>query len=192
MKKHWKPLMLLNRLTSLSLTLVIGMVLCLFPAWVGGVRFNTTPSMPLGVYHLKHAAARLGDAVTLCPPPPWGQLGKTRGYTGAGLCPDGSRHLLKRLVALESDLVEVTAQGIVINGVLQQSSALRPRDHKGREIHSTLSSGRVPPGMALVLAPVPWSFDGRYFGYVPLHELRLTRPVFTINPKENDHDQARH
>ena len=46
-----------------------------------------------------------------------------------------------------------------------------------------LVPGVVPPGMALVLADHPGSFDSRYFGFVPLESLQRVKPVFLFNPK---------
>jgi type IV secretory pathway protease TraF len=43
--------------------------------------------------------------------------------------------------------------------------------------------GVVPPGMALVLADHPGSFDSRYFGFVPLDSLKRVEPDFVFNPK---------
>ena len=43
---------------------------------------------------------------------------------------------------------------------------------------SAMPEGIVPPGMALLLAEHPGSFDSRYFGLIPLASLRKTEPVF--------------
>ena len=50
---------------------------------------------------------------------------------------------------------------------------------------AALTPGVVPPGMALVLADHPGSFDSRYFGFVPLDSLQRIKPVFVFNPKGN-------
>ena len=50
---------------------------------------------------------------------------------------------------------------------------------------SALRSGVIPSGMALVLADHEGSFDSRYFGLVPLENLRRVEPVFMFNPNPN-------
>lgn len=153
-------------------------MLCLL--WVLGVRINTTPSMPYGVYQYVQRDAEKGDMVALCPPAPWGALGKERGYTGEGLCDDGSRALLKIVAGVENDTVSFNCGHIQINGKIVQASGIRITDSKGRPLLSSLSAGSIPVGMALVLAPVSDSFDGRYFGLVPLYSLRKVRTLFTL------------
>ena len=44
-----------------------------------------------------------------------------------------------------------------------------------------LSPGIVPPGMALVLADHPGSFDSRYFGFVPLERLQRVETAWIWN-----------
>ena len=48
---------------------------------------------------------------------------------------------------------------------------------------SVLPDGVIPPGMVLMLADHPGSFDGRYFGLVPLDALQRAKPVFLFNLK---------
>ena len=95
------------------------------------------------------------------------------GYLEPGSCPSGLRPLLKRLVALPGDSVDPSA------------SPIRSVDSHGRSISPVLMPGVVPPGMALVLANHPGSFDSRYFGFVPLESLQRVEPVFIFTPKGN-------
>jgi type IV secretory pathway protease TraF len=60
--------------------------------------------------------------------------------------------------------------------------AIRAVDSKGRPMPSILRAGTIPPGLALMLADHPGSFDSRYFGLIPLASLRRVEPVFSINP----------
>ena len=79
--------------------------------------------------------------------------------------------LLKRLAALPGDFVDPSAFPI------------RSVDSHGRSISPALLPGVVPPGMALVLADHPGSFDSRYFGFVPLDSLQRVEPIFVFHPK---------
>lgn len=157
-------------------------------AWFAGFRINLTPSMPLGLYRIADSPAQRGDIVALCPPAFWGDLGKNRGYTGDGLCPDGSRQLLKFLVGIEGDNICVGPEGITVNGTPQPHSARQTQDRHGRSIISLLESGIIPPEQVLVLAPVSFSFDGRYFGFVPAASLLKIQPILTFNSQEQDYD----
>lgn len=178
MMRRW-PLLIL---TIISLgALVAG-------TWLIGFRINLTPSMPLGLYRIVDGPAQRGDIVALCPPAFWGQMGKSRGYTGEGLCPDGSRPLLKFLVGIEGDNICVGSEGITVNGTPQPYSARQTQDRHGRRIVSLLESGIIPPEQVLVLAPVSWSFDGRYFGFVPAASLLKIQPILTFNSQEQDYD----
>ena len=171
MKRRWLTL-------PVSAALLVGAVGCL---WSAGLRGNFTPSMPWGLYRLVQGTAQRGDVVALCPPAPWGELGMQRGYTGAGLCPDGSRALLKVLAAVGGDRLETTAEGIAVNGVRQEGSLRQSRDRQGRAMDSCPLPDTVPAGAALVLTSYAWSFDGRYFGLVPLQSLQRVQPVLTFN-----------
>ena len=99
------------------------------------------------------------------------ELALERGYLEPGSCPSGLRPLLKRLAALPGDSVEPSAFPI------------RSVDSHGRSMSPALLPGVVPPGMALVLADHPGSFDSRYFGFVPLDSLQRVEPVFVFHPK---------
>ena len=173
MMRLWPLLMLL----TISLSLVAG-------AWFYGIRINLTPSMPKGLYRIVDGPVQRGDIVSLCPPDPWGKLGKIRGYTGDGQCPDGSRPLLKILAGIEGDTVSIGSDGIRINGFLQDNSTAQAQDRHGRNICSILESGKIPQNRVLVLAPVSWSFDGRYFGLVPKDILHRMQPIITFYLQE--------
>jgi signal peptidase I len=93
---------------------------------------------------------------------------------------DGIR-LIKRVVAVGGDEVEVRAGRVLINGqVLTQSGVPGTERYGSREVHLNLGRGggpdlplmRVPQGQVLVLGDHRGnSRDGRYFGTVPVSEL---------------------
>lgn len=166
--RHWLA-------PALIVTAVISLVGL---AKVAGLRVNVTPSMPRGIYRVTDTPLARGELVTLCPPAAWADSG----YGGSGhwppQCPGGARPLLKRLVAVPGDAVAVSADGIRINGTLQPHSAAQGHDRKGRPLYSELRSCVVPPDLGLVLAPVSNSFDGRYFGFVPLEGLHTVIELY--------------
>ena len=161
----------MNSISLRSLTrraLFVGAWLALTFALVfgAGLRFNPTPSLPKGMYRLAPGAPEKNDLVSFCLEGEFAELALERGYLEPGSCPSGLRPLLKRLAALPGDSVEPSAFPI------------RSVDSHGRSISPVLMPGVVPPGMALVLADHPGSFDSRYFGFVPLDSLQRVEAVW--------------
>jgi len=151
---------------SLVAVAYVAFVLLLF--WCAGLRVNLTPSLPKGVFILCPGTPGKGDFVTFCLEGEFANLARERGYLQAGSCPSGLRPLLKILAGLPGD---------AIPGGLR----IRTVDSQGRAMPSALPEGIIPSGMALVLAEHSGSFDGRYFGLVPLDALQRAKPVFVFN-----------
>ena len=163
----------LRRLARRALFAGVWLALTLALVFGAGLRFNPTPSLPKGIYRLAPGAPEKGDLVSLCLEGEFAELALERGYLEPGSCPSGLRPLLKRLAGLPGDSVDPSAFPI------------RSVDRHGRFMSPALVPGVVPPGMALVLAEHPGSFDSRYFGFVPLDSLQRVEPVFVFNPKGN-------
>jgi len=142
--------------------------LCLL-AGLAGARINTTRSIPIGLYWTSEGPIRKGDYVMACPPPEGVfALAKARGYLGAGFCPGNYSALMKRVAALEGDKIEITREGVSVNGELWPASAPREVDSAGRPLprypatHFVLGVGEV----LLMSEANATGFDGRYFGPV--------------------------
>ena len=161
----------LRRLARRALFMGIWFTLTFALFFGAGLRFNPTPSLPKGIYRLAPETPAKGDLVSFCLQGEFAELALERGYLEPGSCPSGLRPLLKRLAALPGDSVEPSAFPICAV------------DSHGRTMSTALLPGVVPPGMALVLADHPGSFDSRYFGFVPLDTLQRVEPVFVFNPK---------
>lgn len=145
-----------------------------------GLRFNLSASMPAGIYRLQEGSPVRGDLVQFVFPHdcPFGVLARERGYLGR---PESPYPLLKRVSAVACDLVEISPEGVRVNGVLQPDSRILEADSKGRPTRSVLKAGTVPEGLALLLAPSAKSFDGRYFGFVSVDRLQRVIPLITFN-----------
>lgn len=168
----------LCRLARRALFGVVWLALTLALVFGAGLRFNPTPSLPKGIYRIVLGAPAQkdfvrGELVSFCLEGEFAELALERGYLEPGSCPSGLRPLLKRLAGLPGDSVD------------PYSHPICAVDSHGRSMTPALVPGVVPPGMALVLADHPGSFDSRYFGFVPLDSLQRVKSVFLFNPKGN-------
>lgn len=146
-----------------------------------GVRFNSSPSLPVGMYVT--TADEHANLVEFCPAEPSASLSITRGYRDPGNCLDGAAPLLKPVVASAGDAVELSARGIFVNGVLLPNTAPLSKDSKGRPLVAW------PFGRYSVAAGTVWvassyqrrSFDSRYFGPISTAAIRhRLRPFLTL------------
>ncbi len=127
-----------------------------------GLHVNLSPSAPRGLYHAVAGTPTRGAWVAACVSPEAAALGRARGYLGAGPCIGGVQPVIKPVVALAGDVVE-----------------LRPR-------LSTLADavwGRHVVGADefwLVSTRVPNSWDSRYLGPFSRSQVRAVAwPVWT-------------
>lgn len=153
-----------------------------FQVWsIAGLRINTSPSLPVGLY-ITTANVR-ANLVEFCPAEPFASLSITRGYRDRGACSDGAAPLLKPVVASAGDVVELSARGISVNGVLLPNTAPLSRDSKGRPL-TAWAFGRyvVAPGTVWVASSYhPRSFDSRYFGPLSTGAIRhRVKPFLTL------------
>jgi conjugative transfer signal peptidase TraF len=138
-------------------------------AWAVGIRINTTPSMPRGAYYerMSPAGATLhrGDVVIACVT--WAK-GDVAPYIGGGVCQDtGLEPVLKPVAAIPGDDIDMTRDGIVVNGVLLPHSARLAKDGQGRILPQPLLTDQqsiVPHGYVWLIAPMDKSLDSRYLG----------------------------
>jgi conjugative transfer signal peptidase TraF len=153
-----------------------------------GLRFNTSGSLPRGLYRLTGATPRRFALVLVCPPPAAAALARRRRYLPAGPCAEGTRPLGKLLLAVPGDLIEVSAAGLEVAGRLAPFSRPLAADAAGRPLPRTaFGRRRLAPGEVWVYAPHPRSFDSRYFGPVPAASLRGTLvPVWVTSATASD------
>ena len=166
-------------------TVYVGVLLSVLMAWglfyAAGIRVNTTPSIPLGLYRLTNEPLVKGAYVLLCPPPsPVFEMAKARGYVGAGFCPGVYGQLMKRLVAAKDDEVTINVEGVAVNG--QRLSLSKPikLDGGGRPLPHYAKSWVLDSDEVLVMSDSnSGSFDGRYFGPIQRSQIEgVIRPVF--------------
>lgn len=148
-----------------------------------GFRFNWTFSAPVGVYRELPGPSRRGDLALLCLPSGIEGLGRARRYLSAGTCGHGSSPVLKQVVALPGDEVEVQQNFFAVNGRMLDRSELREVDSFGRPLaHVPLGHRKVPDGEAWVLGIYrERSWDSRYFGPIPIESIiGRVEPLFVL------------
>lgn len=153
--------------------LTVGFLACTFEACIlFGIRINTSPSLPIGLYHTtSDQKARL---VEFCPIEPFGSLAIARGYRDRGVCADGAAPLLKPIVARPGDVITLSERGIEVNGKFLPNTAPLATDTKGRPL-SPWRFGRYtvePDDVWVASSYNRRSFDSRYFGPVRISSIR--------------------
>ncbi|MDX0457623.1 conjugative transfer signal peptidase TraF [Sinorhizobium medicae] len=153
-------------------------------AWFGGYRINLTPSEPLGLWRFVKLdrPAAVGDLVLVCPPQTAAmQEARRRGYLRAGLCPGDVAPLIKTVIAVAGQRVDVCV-GVSVNGHPIPSSGLAQRDGQGRPM-TEFPGGIVPANYVFLHSRFAGSYDSRYFGPVPASGiLGLAQEVLTYEP----------
>lgn len=153
-------------------------------AIIGGYRINLTPSEPLGLWRIAalDRVVSAGDLVFICPPQtPVMHEARRRGYLRSGTCPGGVAPLIKTIIAIGGQRVEVGAE-VTIDGHAIPFSDLVRRDGKGRPM-VPYSGGAVPAQSVFLHSPFRSSYDSRYFGPLPVSGiLGLAQPVLTYAP----------
>jgi len=128
------------------------------------VIYNNTPSYPMGLYLVeKKASYDKGDLVLVCMGDNKDFLSKNKGYIKKSIiyCKNGFAPLIKKIVAMDGDKVEVTQREVLINGQKQKNSSLIEEVKPCYGVH-TLKQGE----MWIMSDYHPASFDSRYFGTV--------------------------
>ena len=149
------------------------------------VRINWTTSAPLGVYSMHHASdLTRNDLVAVCLQDAIEALGRARGYLSAGTCPSGTTPILKQVVAVAGDEVELQRDVLAVNGEIVDRSQRHSMDSLGRPLKP------LPFGPHIVRDGEVWvlgihrerSWDSRYFGPVPRSSIvGIARPLLTLS-----------
>ncbi|WP_064697393.1 conjugative transfer signal peptidase TraF [Rhizobium aegyptiacum] len=169
------------QLIGISVLLITGFVSA---GLVYGYRVNLTPSEPLGLWQIVSLDRPVasGDLVFVCPPvTPRFEEARRRGYLRFGLCRRWIAPLIKTVVALPGQCIDIGDQ-VMIDGRPLGSSRVRTSDGEGRAIEP-FAGGTVPSRHLFLHSSFASSYDSRYFGPVPDSGLLgLARPVLTFDP----------
>ena len=162
--------------------LVVWPIILVIGFGFAGMRFNATPSVPTGIYWV--SADPTVAFVEFCPPEPFGRMSVERLYRAKTplVCADGGEPLLKPIVARAGDSVELSARGIVVNGIPVSNTAPKTVDSAGRPLQAwPFGRYRVAPNTFWVASSYnSRSFDSRYFGPIRKTEIKHhLRPIWT-------------
>ena len=148
-----------------------------------GVLISNTDSAALaGVYRVVGREINRGDLVAACLPIAIAQEGLARGYLRTGGCAGDAEPVDKIVGALPGDIVDIEPRWVAINGKRFAGSVTAAHDSLGRPL------SHVEWGKHVVAASEVWlfgfndrrSWDSRYFGPVPLANVRgKLAPVLT-------------
>ncbi|MCF1449394.1 conjugative transfer signal peptidase TraF [Agrobacterium vitis] len=174
-----------RRRACVTLSVAAGMFGVLFAAgWSGGLRINTTPSEPLGLWRIVplNRSVRSGETVFVCPPDNVTmRQARQREYLRPGLCPGGFAPLIKTVIAVAGQRVDITDR-VAIDGVPIPSSRIMEKDAQGRSLRHG-QSGMVRAREVYLHSGFIGSWDSRYFGPVPQSGvLGLAQEVLTYAP----------
>ncbi len=160
-----------------------GFLLAAVVMWFAGLRVNLSGSMPIGLYRVSTGPAVRGAMVLACLPTDVAVFARSRGYVPSGSCPGATAPIGKVVLAMVGDTVEVTGEGLTVDGRPSQNTKPLAADAAGRALP------RFPDGTYVVGRDEAWlyspyskrSFDSRYFGPLPLSSiLNRVLPLWTV------------
>lgn len=156
-----------------SLSFLLGVYAVLFVLHYALV-INRSASFPEGVYLRTYQPFSRGELVLACPEDREEfRYARERGMIGYGLCPGRYGYLIKRVAAMEGDMVSFSEKAVCVNGQPLENSARRP------DIPFRVEGSAVLHDEVLLMSEHPKSFDGRYFGSVKQQSVITTiRPLF--------------
>jgi len=133
-----------------------------------GFRVNTTASYPEGIYRLVSNEWKRNDLVEVCLPVKIRDMAIERGYLkDQGRC-GGHPPVIKRVVGLGGDQVEIS-NVVSINGEVSNNSKVRTLDSNGRALNSAKNETVADGHVWLMSTFNDKSFDSRYFGSIEEH-----------------------
>lgn len=138
------------------------------------LHINTSTSMPLGIYRTVSQPIVSNSLVAVCLPFSLAQFGKQRGYLGSGSCLGNTQPVLKKIVAVAGDEVDVTKQGVVINNKLLPHSKALSFDDRLRPLASQVNTHKKLTAKEIWLYGTTSnkSWDSRYYGAVECSQVR--------------------
>ncbi|MGB9029655.1 MAG: conjugative transfer signal peptidase TraF [Acidobacteriaceae bacterium] len=135
---------------------------------------NTDSAAPAGVYRIVSGKFQRGDLVAVCLPIGIAEEGLNRGYLRTGACAGNAEPVGKIVGALPGDSIEIEPGWVAVNGARFARSKVATHDSAHRPLpHVAWGSHRVGAGQVWLFGfNDRRSWDSRYFGPVPLENVR--------------------
>src|SRR5438128_8031629 len=147
-----------------------------------GLHVNLSPSAPRGLYRAIAGTPTRGALVAACVSVEAAALGRARGYLGAGPCIGGVQPVIKPVVALAGDVVDLGPEAVIVNGQPLPGSSSAELDSLGLSLSHAVWGRHVVSAdeFWLVSTRVPNSWDSRYLGPFSRSQVRsVAWPVWT-------------
>ena len=153
-----------------------------------GYHINLTDSLPRGIYRDTQQPITYGVLVAECLPQEWAELAVKRGWLGPGACANGTTPILKKVVAMPGDRVDLTNAYVAVNGKVLLLTASLLLDSQGREIP------RVKRGTYILKEDEYWliadnivnSLDSRYMGPAKRKDIVTTAEPVWVEAANNE------
>lgn len=153
-----------GRIVTLFVTLgaAIAVVSTIAPKPAPWLVWNASASVPTGLYRVSPAVQlSVTDLVVALPPAPLAAMLADEGYLPRGL------PLIKRVLALPGQTVCRTGVFVTVDRIVLGSA--REKDRNGRKLPEWQGCRVVAPEHVFLMNwDEPSSFDGRYFGMLPI------------------------
>jgi conjugative transfer signal peptidase TraF len=158
-------------LQNIALFFALGLIVFVILFGMLGLRFNSSASMPIGIYRTTADPTAL--TVAFCPGPEASSMSITRDYRPAGSCPDGAAPLLKTIIAKQGDEVDAGPAGLIVNHHLLPHTKPLSRDSAGRPLTAwPFGHYIVPAGRVWVASTLnDRSYDSRYYGPIQTSQI---------------------
>jgi conjugative transfer signal peptidase TraF len=171
------------RMLGALIAALAGIGFLLFVGRIFHLRITLTDSSaPAGVYRVIDSPPARGGLVAACLPAAIARQGLARGYLREGDCPAGAEPVAKVIGALAGDMVDLEPGWVAVNGMKFSNSQTAAHDSAGRRLaHALWGTRQVGAGEVWLFGfNDARSWDSRYFGPVPLADVRgVLRPVVT-------------
>ena len=158
-----------KRQRNILLTMTAGVALTLLSFPVSKLPksyyLNISPSVPLGIYRLTSPVnLTVGDLVVFDPPE-----GAHSYIYGRRWLPEGWP-LIKYIGALQGGTYSLKDDSLFVNN--RYIGPVYDQDDEGSTLPKITGTHTVEPGMFLPVSPYSRSFDGRYFGTIPVNSIK--------------------
>ncbi len=140
--------------------------------------------MPIGLYREVQTQVISGSLVEVCLPDAVAKIGLERSYLAGGRCLNGAEPVIKEVIAVGGDTVDLHNENIQVNGRAVSNSKTLTEDRGGRGILA------VPRQRYVLQANELWlygnhhiaSWDSRYFGAIhSRYVIAVLQPVLVFN-----------